>query len=58
MPVQIRSPVPSDIEIAQEAEILPITEVAKKAGLLDEELELHGRYIAKIDYDKVSLFFT
>ncbi|RKY22810.1 MAG: hypothetical protein DRP62_07145 [Planctomycetota bacterium] len=38
--------------------MLPITEVAKKAGLLDEELELHGRYIAKIDYDKVSLFFT
>jgi len=31
----------------------PITEVAKKAGILDEELELHGRYIAKIDYDKV-----
>lgn len=58
MPVQIRSPVPSDIEIAQDSEMLPITEVAKKAGLLDEELELHGRYIAKIDYDKVSLSFT
>ena len=36
----------------------PITEVAKKAGLLDEELERHGRYIGKIVYDKVSLFFT
>lgn len=58
MPVQIRSPVPSDIEIAQEGEMYPITEVAKKAGLLEEELELHGRYIAKIDYDKVSLSFT
>jgi formate--tetrahydrofolate ligase len=45
MPVKIRSPAPSDIEIAQEAEMLPITEVAKKAGLLDEELELHGKYI-------------
>lgn len=53
MPVTIKSPVPSDIEIAQEAELLPITEVAKKARILDEELEPHGKYIAKIDYDKV-----
>ncbi len=34
MPVKIKWPVPSDIEIAQEAEMLPITEVAKKAGLV------------------------
>jgi len=53
MPVKKRYPVPSDIEIAQEAELLPITEVAKKAGILDEELEPHGKYMAKIDYDKV-----
>ena len=43
MPVKIKTPVPSDIEIAQEAELLPITEVAKKAGILDEELEPYGR---------------
>ena len=53
MPVKIKTPVPSDIEIAQEAELLPINEVAKKAGILDEELEPYGRYIAKIDYKKV-----
>ena len=53
MPVKIKHPVPSDIEIAQEAELFPITEVAKKAGVLDEELELHGKYMAKVDYDKV-----
>ena len=53
MPVKKRYPVPSDIEIAQEAELLPITEVAKKAAILDEELEPHGKYMAKIDYDKV-----
>jgi formate--tetrahydrofolate ligase len=53
MPVKIKSPVPSDIEIAQEAELLPITEVAKDAGVLDEELELHGKYMAKVDYNKV-----
>jgi formyltetrahydrofolate synthetase len=50
MPVKRRVPVPSDIEIAQEAELLPITEVAKKARILDEELEPHGRYMAKVDY--------
>lgn len=53
MPVKKRYPVPSDIEIAQEAELLPITEVAKKAGILDEELEPYGKYMAKIDYAKV-----
>jgi formate--tetrahydrofolate ligase len=53
MPVRRRYPVPSDIEIAQEAELLPITEVAKRAGILDEELELHGRHMAKIDYSQV-----
>ena len=33
MPVKIRRPVPSDLEIAQEAELLPINEVAQKAGI-------------------------
>jgi formyltetrahydrofolate synthetase len=53
MPVKKRYPVPSDIEIAQEAELLPIAEVAKKAGLLEGEYEAIGRYKAKIDYPKV-----
>jgi len=53
MPVKKRYPVPSDIEIAQEAELRPITEVAKDAGVLDEELMLHGKYIAKVDYAKL-----
>jgi len=53
MPVKRRYPVPSDIEIAQEAELKPIEEVARDAGILEEELELYGRYIAKIDYKKV-----
>ena len=39
----------SDIEIAQEAKMLPITEVAKKAGLGPEQLELYGNYKAKVD---------
>ena len=53
MPVKIRWPVPSDLEIAQEAELRPITDVAKDAGILDEELEPYGKYMAKIDYLKV-----
>lgn len=38
----------TDIEIAQEAELLPITEVAKSLGLESEDLELYGKYKAKI----------
>ena len=40
----------SDIEIAQECQMLPITEIAKKAGIGDEYLEQYGKYKAKIDY--------
>ena len=40
----------SDIEIAQECQMLPITEIAGKAGISDEYLEQYGKYKAKIDY--------
>ena len=46
--IKRRMPVPSDIEIAQEAELKPILQVAEEVGLLPEELELHGNFIAKI----------
>ena len=39
----------SDIEIAREAKMLPITEVAKKIGVSEDDLELYGKYKAKID---------
>lgn len=39
----------SDIEIAQEAVLKPIKEIAKKVGLEEENLELYGKYKAKID---------
>ena len=39
----------SDIEIAQEAEMLPITEVAARAGLTEDMLEPYGRTKAKVD---------
>ena len=40
----------SDIEIAQECELLPITKIAEKAGIDDDYLEQYGKYKAKIDY--------
>ena len=39
----------SDIEIAQQCEMQPITEIAKKAGIDDKYLEQYGKYKAKID---------
>ena len=41
----------TDIEIAQETEMLPITEIAKKAGIEPKYLEQYGNYKAKIDYN-------
>ena len=41
----------SDIEIAQECEMLPITQIAQKAGIDDKYLEQYGKYKAKIDYN-------
>lgn len=38
----------SDIEIAQEAELYPITEVAKTLDMTMDDLELYGKYKAKI----------
>lgn len=40
----------SDIEIAQGANMLPIAEVAKRAGIDEEYIEQYGKYKAKIDY--------
>ena len=40
----------SDIEIAQECEMLPITQIAEKAGIDDKYLEQYGKYKAKIDW--------
>ncbi len=49
-PIQLkrRTPVPSDIEIAQESDIKPISDVAAELGLLPEEIEFFGPYKAKV----------
>ena len=40
---------PTDIEIAHGAKLKPISEIAKELGVEDDELELYGRYKAKIN---------
>ncbi|HFE66808.1 MAG TPA: formate--tetrahydrofolate ligase, partial [Chloroflexi bacterium] len=44
----LQKPVPSDIEIAQSVEPLPITQIAEEAGLMPEELILYGNDKAKV----------
>jgi formate--tetrahydrofolate ligase len=41
----------SDLEIAQEAVLAPIAEVAGRLGLLDDEVELYGKYKAKVSLE-------
>ncbi|MBU4540639.1 formate--tetrahydrofolate ligase [uncultured Acetobacterium sp.] len=41
----------SDIEIAQEAIPQDIREIAKKLGLTEDDLDLYGKYKAKVDYN-------
>ena len=43
--------VPSDIEIAQACKMKPISQIAEEVGLLPDELDLHGRYKAKVHLD-------
>src|ERR671919_2029404 len=41
----------SSLEIAQEAELLPIETIAERTGLLPEEFEPYGRHKAKVSLD-------
>ena len=40
----------TDIEIAQENEMYPITEIAERLGIDEDYVDLYGHYKAKIDY--------
>jgi formate--tetrahydrofolate ligase len=44
------TPFPSSLEIAQAAELQPIAEIAEAAGIEEGELELYGRYKAKVSH--------
>lgn len=44
----------SDIQIAQEAVMKPIREIASSIGLEEEQIEFYGKYKAKIDVNRIS----
>ncbi len=44
----------TDIEIAQEAELIPIVDVAAKIGIAADDLELYGKYKAKISDEYIT----
>ncbi len=46
----------SDLEIAQAAEIKPILEIARSLGLEEDDLELYGKYKAKVHLDVLDRF--
>jgi len=41
----------TDIEIAREAKLQPIAQIAQKIGIAEDVLEPYGRYIAKVPYE-------
>lgn len=43
----------TDIEIAQNSQLSPITEIAAKIGIEPDDLELYGKYKAKLSFDKI-----
>ena len=45
------SPVPSDLDIAQAAQPLPVSEIAAQLGLTDDDLIHYGKYKAKVHLD-------
>ena len=48
------STVPSDIAIAQAAKLRPVADIARELGLADDEVELYGKYKAKIALSAIS----
>ncbi|MBN1963573.1 MAG: formate--tetrahydrofolate ligase [Anaerolineae bacterium] len=48
--------VPSDIDIAQAADLRPILEIAAKVGLTEDDLDLNGKYKAKVHLDVLNKF--
>ena len=44
----------TDVQIAQEAKMLPISQIADSLGIEDDELELYGKYKGKVSLDVLS----
>ena len=44
----------TDVQIAQSAKMQPIKEIAAQVGLVEDDLELYGKYKAKISLEAIS----
>ena len=53
MSVKKLKPVPSDLDIAQAAEVQPILEIAQSIGISEDDLILYGRYKCKVKLDAI-----
>ncbi|WP_335869628.1 formate--tetrahydrofolate ligase [Bacillus sp. 2205SS5-2] len=53
-----RTKIPSDIDIAQKSTLKPIVDIAETLGLSENDLELFGKFKAKITYDKLKKLRT
>jgi len=49
--LDLKQPVPADIEIAQDATLKPVSLIAEELGLLPSEVELYGEFKAKVRLD-------
>ncbi|MDE3839300.1 formate--tetrahydrofolate ligase [Bacillus methanolicus] len=56
--MEIKTEFKSDIEIAQMAKLKPIREIAEKIGLTEDDIELYGKYKAKLSYDTLNKLKT
>jgi formate--tetrahydrofolate ligase len=56
--VVLKTEVKSDIDIAQESKMKPIVEIAEKIGLEEDDLELFGKYKAKISNEALAKLKT
>ncbi|MEY4227885.1 MAG: hypothetical protein RLZ84_477, partial [Actinomycetota bacterium] len=50
--------IPSDLEIAQAAQLAPLGDIATQLGLQDSEVEPYGRHVAKVDLSAISRLET
>ncbi|RTR31124.1 formate--tetrahydrofolate ligase [Robertmurraya yapensis] len=48
----------SDIEIAQNAKMLPIIKIAEQVGLTEDDIELYGKYKAKLSSETINKLQT
>ena len=48
--------IPSDLDIAQAAHVKPILEIAAGIGLSEDDLELYGKYKAKVHLEVLEKF--